>query len=85
MPERQYRTLTKRIVDCLAVNGKDGVFWDSEIPGFGIRVYPTRRKDAAKIIGRLKAGLPPLEQEPEPTSPSATSASTSRCTASPTP
>ena len=96
MPERQYRTLTKRIVDRLAVNGKDGVFWGSELPGFGIRVYPTgrkvyvvharakgksrrvtvgrhggvapdqARKDAAKIIARLKAGLPPLEQAPEP-------------------
>ena len=44
MPERQYRTLTKRIVDRLAVNGKDAVFWDSDLPGFGIRVYPTGRK-----------------------------------------
>ena len=26
MPERQYRTLSKRIVDRLAVNGKDAVF-----------------------------------------------------------
>ena len=88
--------LTKRIVDRLAVHDKDGVFWDSELPGFGIRVYPTgrkvyvvqarangrsrrvtvgrhgdvapdrARKDAAKIIARLKAGLPPVEQEPEP-------------------
>ncbi len=33
MPERQYRALTKRIVDRLAVNGKDAVFWDSELPG----------------------------------------------------
>ena len=31
-------------------------------------VAPDRaRKDAAKIIARLKAGLPPVEQEPEPT------------------
>ncbi|MCY4431843.1 MAG: integrase arm-type DNA-binding domain-containing protein, partial [Rhodospirillales bacterium] len=96
MPERQYRTLTKRIVDRLAVNGKDGLFWDSELRGFGIRVYPTgrkvyvvqtrangkskrftvgrhgdiapdqARKDAANIIARLKAGLPPVEQEPQP-------------------
>ena len=82
-------------MDHLAVNSKDGVFWDKELPGFGIRVYPTRRKvyvvqarangksrrvtvgrhgdiapdqackDAAKIIARLKAGLPPVEQEPD--------------------
>ena len=97
MPERQSRTLTKRIVDRLAVNGKDAVFWDSELPGFGIRVHSTgrkvyvvqtrangksrrvtlgrhgdiapdqARKDAAKIITRLKDGLPPVETEPEPT------------------
>ena len=96
MPERQSRTLTKRIVDRLAVNGKDAVFWDSELPGFGIRVHSTgrkvyvvqtrangksrrvtlgrhgdiapdqARKDAAKIITRLKDGLPPVETEPEP-------------------
>ena len=96
MPERQSRTLTKRIVDRLAVNGKDAVFWDSELPGFGIRVHSTgrkvyvvqtrangksrrvtlgrhgdiapdqARKDAAKIIARLKDGLPPVETEPEP-------------------
>ena len=41
MAERQYRTLTKRTVDRLAVNGKDAVFWDNELPGFGVRVYPS--------------------------------------------
>ncbi len=95
MPERQYRTLSKRIVDRLAVNGKDAVFWDSELPGFGIRVYSTgrkvyvvqtrmngksrrvtvgrhgdispdeARKDAAKYLARMKAGLPPVEAEPD--------------------
>ncbi len=44
MPERQHRTLTKRIVDRLAVNGKDVVYWDSDLPGFGIRVYASGRK-----------------------------------------
>ncbi len=95
MPERQYRTLSKRIVDRLAVDGKDAVFWDRELPGFGVRVYPSgrkvyvvqtrskgksrrvtvgrhgdivadqARKEAAKVIARIKAGLPPLEPEPE--------------------
>ena len=94
MPERQYRTLSKRIVDGLAVNGKDAVFWDRDLPGFGVRVYPSgrkvyvvqarsngksrrvavgrhgdvapdqARKDAAGIIARIKAGLPPVEEEP---------------------
>ncbi len=44
MPERQYRTPTQRTVDRLAADGKDAVFWDSEIPGVGTRVYPTGRK-----------------------------------------
>ena len=44
MAERQYRTLTKRTVDRLAVNGKDAVFWDNELPGFGVRVYPSGKK-----------------------------------------
>ena len=44
MPERQYFTLSKRIVDCLAVDGKDAVFWDRGLPGFGMRVYPSGRK-----------------------------------------
>ena len=95
MRERQYLTLSKRIVDRLAVDGKDAVFWDRGLPGFGVRVYPSgrkvyvvqtraggksrrvtvgrhgeiapdrARKDAAKIIARLKAGLPPVETEPE--------------------
>ena len=95
MPERLYRTLSRRIVDRLAVTGKDAVFWDSDLPGFGIRAHPTGRKvyvvqtrtngksrrvtvgrhgdiapdqarrDAANIIARLKAGLPPVEAVPE--------------------
>ena len=39
MSQRQYRTLTKRIVDRLSVDGKDAVFWDRELPGYGVRVY----------------------------------------------
>ena len=44
MAERQYLTLTKRTVDRLAVNGKDAVFWDNELPGFVVRVYPSGKK-----------------------------------------
>ena len=42
------------------------------------------RKDAAKLLAHIKAGLPLVEPEPRP-APSATSASTPRCTARPTP
>ena len=44
MTQRQYRTLSKRIVDGLSVNGKDAIFWDRELPGFGVRVYPSGKK-----------------------------------------
>ncbi|MDE0713584.1 MAG: tyrosine-type recombinase/integrase [Gammaproteobacteria bacterium] len=44
MPEKQYRTLTKRTVDRLSVQERDMVFWDRDIPGFGVRVYPSGAK-----------------------------------------
>ncbi|MXX15876.1 MAG: tyrosine-type recombinase/integrase, partial [Gammaproteobacteria bacterium] len=44
MPEKQYRTLTKRTVDRLSVRERDMVFWDRDIPGFGVRVYPSGAK-----------------------------------------
>ena len=44
MPKRNDLTISKRTVDLLSVEGKDAVFWDHDLPGFGIRVYPTGRK-----------------------------------------
>ena len=44
MAKRQYRTLNKRMVDGLSVDGKDAVFWDRDLPGFGVRVYPSGAK-----------------------------------------
>ena len=44
MAERQYRTLTKRTVDRLSVDGKDAIFWDNDLPGFGVRIYPSGKK-----------------------------------------
>ncbi len=44
MAERQYRTLTKRTVDRLSVNGNGAIFWDRDLPGFGVRVYPSGKK-----------------------------------------
>ncbi len=36
--------LSKRVVDALAVKDGDAVFWDRELPGFGVRVYAGGRK-----------------------------------------
>ena len=44
MAQAQYSTLTKRVVDSLSVNGKDAIFWDSDLAGFGVRVYPSGKK-----------------------------------------
>ena len=44
MAQAQYRTLSKRVLDRLSVNGKDAIFWDHDLAGFGIRVYPTGKK-----------------------------------------
>ena len=44
MPKRGELTISKRTVDGLSVEAKDAVFWDRELPGFGVRVYPSGRK-----------------------------------------
>ena len=44
MDLRQYHPLTKRIVDRLSVHGKDAIFWDRGLPGFGVRVYPSGKE-----------------------------------------
>ncbi len=99
MAKPQYLTLSKRIIDRLSVDDKDALFWDRDLPGFGIRVYPSgakvyvvqsrafgrskrvtvgrhgevsadqARKEATRIIGRIKAGESPVavEAPPEPT------------------
>ncbi len=44
MPKRSDLKLTKRAVDALKVEGKDAIFWDRELAGFGVRVHATGRK-----------------------------------------
>ena len=44
MPKRAELTISKRTVEKLSVEGKDKVFWDRKVPGFGIRVYASGRK-----------------------------------------
>lgn len=43
MPEK----LTKKFIDSLSYQGEDGtkdIRWDSDMPGFGIRIYPSGKK-----------------------------------------
>ena len=44
MPKRSQLTLSRRTVDALRVEHTDTVFWDRDLPGFGVRVYPSGRK-----------------------------------------
>ena len=44
MVKLRRRRISKRTVDSLSVEGKDAVFWDSELQGFGVRVYPSGSK-----------------------------------------
>ena len=44
MPKRSTLKLTKRIVDRLSAHGKDAIFWDRDLAGFGVRVHTTGRK-----------------------------------------
>ena len=43
MAKLEYKTLSNRMVGKLEVE-KDTVFWDRELTGFGVRVYPTGSK-----------------------------------------
>ena len=49
--------LTKRTIDALSVERGDKVFWDRELPGFGIRVSSTGRKNYV-AQARTPGGLP---------------------------
>ncbi len=44
MPKRSALRLTKRIVERLKADGKDAIFWDADLAGFGVRVHTTGRK-----------------------------------------
>ena len=52
------RTISKRTVDALTVE-KDTVFWDSELSGFGVRVYPNGGKT---YVVQTRAGGKPARR-----------------------
>ena len=41
MPKRSELTISKQTVDGLSVEARETVFWDRDLPGFGVRVYPS--------------------------------------------
>ena len=56
MPKRSSLSISTRAVDSLPVGGKDAIFWDRELPGFGVRVYPSGSK---VYVVQSRAGGPP--------------------------
>ena len=44
MPADSAVRLTMRSVDALTAAGRDTMYWDRDLPGFGVRVYRTGRK-----------------------------------------
>ena len=44
MPKRGELRISKRAVDALPLGERDTVFWDRDLPGFGVRVYPSGRR-----------------------------------------
>ena len=58
MPKRSTLRLTTRSVAALPVTGKDTVYWDRDLAGFGVRVQRNGRK-VYVVQSRGPAGLPP--------------------------
>ncbi len=52
---RRRRSLSDRVVDVLPVEDRDIVYWDADLPGFGVRVYATGSKTYL-VQGRGRAG-----------------------------
>ena len=44
MPRRSSLVITGRTVECLPAGGADAIYWDRDLAGFGVRVYPSGRK-----------------------------------------
>ena len=44
MPKRTDLSICGPTVDALSAETRDTVFWDRDLPGFGVRIYPSGRK-----------------------------------------
>ena len=65
MAQAQNRTLSRRALERLSVDSKDDIFWDRDLAGFGVLVYPSGKKMfvvQTRAFGRSKrvrsAGFP---------------------------
>ena len=56
MPRRSTLILSGRAVDSLPSQGRDQIFWDRELPGFGVRVYRSGRK--VYVVQSRSGGVP---------------------------
>ena len=70
MAKLQQKSISKSTVEALSVE-TDTMFWDSELPGFGVRVYPsgskvyiaqTRAKGKSKRVTIGRHGVLTAEQ-----------------------
>ena len=44
MAKLRRRSVSKRTVEALRAGEREAVYWDSALPGFGVRVYPSGSK-----------------------------------------
>ena len=44
MAKLDRQTISRRTVEALPVGGREAVYWDTELSGFGVRVYPSGSK-----------------------------------------
>ena len=61
MAKLQYRSLSLRTVDGLSGDGKDIIFWDRELQGFGVTgpIPPEPRYILSKVGGRADRSASP--------------------------
>ena len=58
MPKRNTHKISKRMVDALSARGKPGVYWDRDLPGFGVRLYT---KTGARMVPLTPTALAVLD------------------------